>query len=361
MNSSPPPALSASAPSGLRRILPRLAVSLLMAGAFAWALNRGGLPLSPPATALPHLRWWAVPAFVALTSLGIYFRTYRWVYLLRPISPRVQASRAFGASLVGYGAVFFAPLRLGEVVRPYLMAQDGEITFAQGLGTVAAERIIDGLVMVLITAVALASSKPISPLPDHVGSLPIPVSMVPGALISATVLFTLAFAAMAGLYATRGWAAGFTRRALGRFSPRLAELLARWIERLAQGFAFLPSWRSTGPFLRDTVLFWLVGGAAQWALLRGVGLTPTLAESSVTMGVIALGSLLPAGPGFFGAYQVATYTSMAMYFAAGDVTTLGAMFVFTSYASHVVLCGLSCVLGFWLLSRPPRAPAALEA
>src|SRR5437870_365813 len=114
----PPPA----PPTRLRRAAPRLLVSLAVAGAFVWALRRGGLPFAPPANAGRDLRWWGIPAFAGLMLISASLRTWRWVYLLRPLAPNIRPLRVFGVGWVGFSAVFFAPLRLGEFVRPYLIS-----------------------------------------------------------------------------------------------------------------------------------------------------------------------------------------------------------------------------------------------
>jgi uncharacterized protein (TIRG00374 family) len=332
-------------------MVPRAVASLLIAAGFVWALRRGGLPFAPPPRAADQLSWWGVPAFVVLMCGALYFRTARWLYLLRPLAPGLQRWRVFGVGLVGFAAVFFAPLRLGEMVRPYMMSQEDDVTFVQAVGTVAAERIIDGLVLVLFTASALAISVPLSPLPDHVGALPIPVSLVPRTILLASIMFFLAFCAMAGFYFAREPARKLVRVVVGVVSTKLAEICSRMVERLAESFAFLPSWQRSAPFLRDTVLYWTFSGLAQFSLLRGVGLASSVTQGFVTMGVIGLGSLLPAGPGFFGAYQVATYTSLAMFNTEADVVTKGAVFVFASYLTHVALNAASGGLGFFLLAR----------
>jgi uncharacterized membrane protein YbhN (UPF0104 family) len=332
--------------------------SLLIAGGFVWALRRGGLPFAPPAQAMAELRWWCLPAFAALSLVSAFFRTWRWIYLLRPMAPGLRPWRVFGVGLVGFAAVFFAPLRLGEFVRPYLMSREGEVTFVQAVGTVAAERVIDGLVLVLFAAAAFFWSVPLSPLPDHVGALPIPVSLVPHTIFLATIMFTCAFGLMATFYFAREPARKLVRAILGAVSPRLGDLGASLVERLAESFGFLPSWQRSAPFLRNTLLYWGVTGFAYFVLLRGVGISSTIPQAFVTMGVIGLGSLLPAGPGFFGAYQVATYTSLAMYNGEHDVLTKGAIAVFGSYVTHVALNALEGGAGFLILARSPARTAS---
>lgn len=345
-----------ASPSWLRKSAPRIVASLLIAGGFAWALRRGGLPFLPSAEARAELRWWGAPAYAVLCMAAAGFRTWRWIYLLRPMAPSLRPLRVFGVGLVGFSAVFFAPLRLGEFVRPYLMSRDGKVTFVQAIGTVAAERIIDGLVLVLMTAVALSLSTPLSPLPNHVGDLPIPVSLVPHTIFFATLLFSSAFGAMAVFYFAREPAKRIVKAVLGLVSARLATFGASLVERLAESFGFLPSWQRSAPFVRNTLLYWLVNGLGHYFLLRGVGLPSTLPQAFVLMGVIGLGSLLPAGPGFFGAFQVAMYTGLAMYNSEHEVVTKGALAVFVSYLTAIGTNALAGVSGLALLGRTEAEP-----
>lgn len=301
-----------------RRVLVRTVISLLIVAGFVWALKKSGLPLAPEG-ALARVSWWGIAGFVVLISVGWYLRTQRWFYVVQPLSSELRPWRVFGIGLVGYAATFFAPLRLGEFVRPYLLSQEGEVTFVQAVGTVAIERVVDGLFVVGLTALALLTSTPLVHLPDHVGGLPIPVSLVPAALKAASAMFVLAFSAMAAFYWLRDTARRVVSRVVGIVSHRLAERCSEMVSHLADSLAFLPSWRRLLPFLRDTALSWFVLALGPYCLLRGVGLDATLPQAFVIIGVSSLGSLLPAGPGFFGAYQVSMYTSLAMFHSEPEV------------------------------------------
>jgi glycosyltransferase 2 family protein len=347
------------APSGpplrsgfVRRVGPRLVASLVTAGGFAWAMNHGGLPLMPPRGSLSGLSWQAMAAAFACMLAAIYFRTARWIHLLRPIAAKVAARPIFAIGLLGGAATFFAPFRLGEVVRPYMLANETkQVTFTQALGTVAAERVLDGLLVVVLTTASLAASTPVRPLPDHVGSLPIPTSLVPAALLSATVLFTVALVGMVALYLLRDRAGAWVRSSVGRVVPSLGERLARTVQRLSLGFAFLSSWRHVVGVLGHTMLFWLGSLSSTWIFLVGVGLSPTPAQACMIGGLMSLGSILPSGPGFFGAYQVAAYTALAMYYAPAQVVSQGALFVFVGYVGLVALNVVSAAAGFALMPR----------
>jgi hypothetical protein len=288
--------------------------------------------------------------------LATYFRTFRWLHLLRPIASELSPGRVLGIGLVGYSATFLAPLRMGEVVRPYLLSRDHEVTFFQALGTVGAERVIDGLFLTVLSVVALLSANEVDPLPTHLGDLQVPVAAIPAALCGALLVFSGALLAMVVFYRSRGWARRVVERSVGLVSLRLSAWVQSTLERLADGLRFLPSRIHLLRFVRDTAIYWGLGIAGQWLLLRAVGLPATPAEACVTMGAMGLGTLIPSGPGFFGAYQLSAFSALALFYPAPAVLSYGAAFVFLSYCAQLSSNVLSLVPGFWLMRRLPSTP-----
>lgn len=338
-----------------RGALPRIAISLLIGGGFVWLLARGGLPLLPPREALQRLPGWTLCQFLVLTVLTAILRTYRWNYLIRPIAPNTQPLRVMGMSMVGFSAIFLLPLRSGEIIRPYLMARDGQVTFMQAAGTVGAERVIDGLVLTSFTFVALSLTTTISPLPHSLGDLPLPIAAVPAAVYSALALFICAFAVMTAFYLARQQARRLTESVVGLVSKRAASWAATTLERIADGLSFLPSKKHSLRFVAATLGCWGLTIVSQWLLLRGLGLDATLAQATTTVGVQGLGSLVPAGPGMFGAYQIAGFSALAMFFPMAQVKLEGAVFIFVTYTAALAFNVLQLVLGFLLMSRVPAA------
>jgi hypothetical protein len=325
---------------------PKLVASLVIAGGFIWAMRRGGLPLLPDPTALAAVSWWAVPAYVVLLMLSFYLRAYRWIYLLRPIA-EVSTRKVLGIGLIGSAAILFAPLRMGEVVRPYMIASR-RISFTQAAGTIAAERVIDGLVISVILFLGLQLSTPLSPLPHHLGKLPLPVAAVPAAAYGALTLFTCAFLAMAVFYWRRDLARRLTRAVIGPFSEKLAGWFTERVEHLADGLKFLPSTKHSLPFLRETLLYWFLNTFSMWVLLRGTGIEASFAQTGVAMGVLGVGILVPAGPGFFGAFQLSIYSALAMFFPEHVVLGPGSVYVFLLYISQLAVSVVGMLVGFWL-------------
>ncbi len=333
---------------------PRILASLAIALGFVWLFKRGGLPLIPPASTLSAVQPGAAAVFAVLTTAAIYFRVHRWVPLLRPVAPDITEQRVVGIGLVGIATIMLAPLRMGEAARPYLLARDGKVTFFQALGAAGAERVVDGLVLTVISAIALTLSTPLSPLPDHLGDVALPVSIIPRAIYIAATVFAGGALALTVFYGARAFARKVTMTLLSPISSKLANFVTGTLERLADGLNVLGSPENRLRFLGETLLYWLCQFVAQWFLMRACGIEGSIAQACVTLGVLGLGVIVPAGPGLFGAFQIGTYSGLALYFPLAILRTSGAAMAFISYAAQLLLNLLSLGLGFWLLARSKR-------
>ncbi len=333
----------------------KLVASLVLGGGIAWVLARGGLPLLPPAAAFASLRPWTVLAYIGSLVAVHTLRAIRWRHLLRPLGD-VSARSVLAVSWIAFGAILLSPLRSGEVVRPYLITKRSTIRVWEATGTVGAERVIDGLLLSILLFVGLQVAVPLAPLPDHVGNLPVPAAAVPRAAYGALTLFVTAFALMGTFFFARDFARRSTFAVIGLVSRRLAERLAGIVERIADGLRFLPSPGHLVPFLCETLAYWAVNAAGVQLLAWGCGLTGiTLAQAAVTVGCLGVGILVPAGPGYFGAFQLATYMALAMYFPEASLIGPGAAFVFFLYVTQVGVHVVAMALGLFLNRVDPRA------
>jgi len=319
----------------VRRHSTKLLVSLACGGAFWLILNRGGLPIVPSDGAFRDMHWWTWAAYACSVALWSTVRAARTRHLLRPIAD-VSTRQVMAISWIGFLAIFVMPFRLGEVVRPALFQHRSNVSFASAAGACGAERIIDGVVLMSILGVSLPLGLPLDPLPDHIGKLPIPVVAVPAAAYTTLLLFVAAFGAMALFFWRRQWARRTTDRVVGLVSKKLATVLAEQVEKLSEGFRFLPSPRHLVPYLIETLLYWGIAAAGMWLLAWGCGIEGmTFTRSCALLGVLGLGIIVPGAPGYFGAFQGAIYAGLALYFAEHVVLEPGAVFVFFLYVTQL--------------------------
>jgi len=124
----------------LRRILQVTSIALLTVfflGLFLWKSNLRDVWRIMLATNL----LWLASAFV-VNWLALVFRTIRWRVLLGgPNPPGFYPT--FFANTTGYMLSTVLPIRAGDVARPALLARRTNVRFAEALGTVLTERILD--------------------------------------------------------------------------------------------------------------------------------------------------------------------------------------------------------------------------
>ncbi|MGB2694796.1 MAG: lysylphosphatidylglycerol synthase transmembrane domain-containing protein [Dehalococcoidia bacterium] len=139
---------------------------------------------------------------LALVALPVYFlgirvRTIRWQYLLRPVA-RISVWRLYPVVIIGLTANNLLPARAGELVRAYILGERENVSKAASLGTIAVDRLFDGLtlipMMVIVALIVGNGAEFPLPLVDvSVGYLGLAVIMAVlfgGAL---AMLFVLAF------------------------------------------------------------------------------------------------------------------------------------------------------------------------
>lgn len=342
-------------PPWRRRALLRLVLSLVAGAVALWLLARGALPLVPSKQALAAVPWWASGGYLLAYASVHWLRAVRWRWLLAPLG-EVSLGRLTRVSFIGFAAIVILPLRAGELVRPLLIRKETSISGWGATGTIAAERVIDGLMVSALLALGLLFATQRSPLPTQIGELKVPVSLIPVGAYLMLALFACAMLAMVLFYARRQLARRLVNLLVGWASPRLGRWISARVEQLALGLGFLPKGRYAVPFTLVTLLYWLGNAAATQLLAVGCGLTGMdFFIALVSMGVLALGILMPNAPGYFGAFQISVYASLALFFPLEQVTSEGAAFVFLQY---VVQTGVTLLaaLGAWLTGHSPDAP-----
>jgi hypothetical protein len=336
----------------LRRHAAKFAASFLITFGIVYTVHKGGLKIVPEGGDFEHVRPWAVPAYVLSLGAVAWFRSVRWRFLLRSIAD-VPKKRLFAVSSVGFAAILLLPFRLGEFVRPYMIRTrpgDGQrpITLTAATSTVVAERIIDGLFLSVVLALALFLVPTVHPLPDRVVGLPVTVAQVRMSGFVMLGLFTSLFVTIAVFYFARSWAHRTTLAIVGKVSMRLAETLAGMAEKFADGLHVFGRGRDALGFLGETTIYWTVNALGMWLLAWGCGVVhadgsaPTFGESCALMGMLGCAIMIPGPPGMLGVFQVGIYSGMTMFYPSSVVTGAGAAYVFLMYASQ---CAFQVVMG----------------
>jgi uncharacterized protein (TIRG00374 family) len=276
----------------------------------------------------------------ALSIVPVHlFRAWRWKYLLRPIGVSLPFRRLMLISTVGFMAILALPFRLGEFARPYYVVREGQSRMSEVLGTVAVERIVDGLIIAILLFVTYLFS--LAP-----GSHAYPPMLAISAWLA--LLGFLGLTAFLG-FALR-WPEATIRLVLAvsflrKISPKFADKLADKLRALIQGFRALGHLRDMLPFLLQTTLYWGANGLGMWLLARLMHLPIPIHAAFAAMAFTGVLITLPNAPGLVGQFHAGIVLALAAYLPESILISVGG-----AYA--IALHGIQFVwyVGFGLLA-----------
>jgi uncharacterized protein (TIRG00374 family) len=304
----------------------KLFVSLAVGAVCVWfALQK--IDLRQTLVVLTEVPLAGVVIYVLTMITTHLFRAWRWDYLLRPLGIRLPLGRLLAISSVGFMAILALPVRLGEFVRPYYVVRSGHSRMSAVLGTVAVERIVDGLVIsILFFGCYLGSGG--------VGySAPLRVA----AWVSLSGFVTLtAFLAFALSFPQRTVKLVLSLTLLAHLAPSLGQRLADKLGALIQGFRVLHEPRNLLPFLAQTVLYWGSNGFGMFLLARAMNLHISLAGAYATMSFTGVVISLPNAPGLVGQFHAGVLAGLGAYLPEAVVRSSGGAYAIALHGIQFV-------------------------
>ena len=335
------------AEAGRGRLVGKIVASLLVTiVCVAYVLR--GVDRSAVVAELKRLTPLAVGMYALTLALTHLFRAWRWEFLLRPLGVSIPMRRLLPISSVGFMAILALPLRLGELVRPYFVARAGHMRMSAALGTVAVERIIDGLAISLLFFGAYVASS--------TGGDRFPAELGVAAWLSLLGFVGLTgFLILALIRTDRAIALGlWPLRKIGVPAQR-REAIGDRIRSVISGFRVLGDGKNLPLFLLQTALYWGCNGVGMWILARQLGLPISLGAAFATMAFTGVVLTLPNAPGLVGQFHAGVKLALLAYLPAALVNTKG-----VAYA--VVLHGLQTVwyVVIGLLSLPLAGGGAMS-
>jgi len=249
------------------------------------------------ADSMTDIQYWLLVPVVGLHAVAWCLRTVRWRILLSPFQP-IPTSRLFTIVMTGAMVNTLVPGRAGEFWRAHTLGRREGLSRATAFGTIVVERVIDGLVLVLIAAVIALAIGPSTSMTILIGSM--------------LVIFVAGLGVIAALAVSDRLGRNLTRALL----TAVPAGYKRWVEdKLA---SFVEGLRGTrdGRVLRAvvgvTALTWIVDAGAYWMLGLAFGLD---VDPHLYLLVVAVGNLAIAVPfsvGAIGPYEFFVQQSLIL-------------------------------------------------
>ncbi|MBC7185897.1 MAG: flippase-like domain-containing protein [Calditrichaeota bacterium] len=279
--------------------------------------------------------WYLLPGVTAL-FVAHWLRALRWRYLLDPIK-RVHVWPLFSALMVGYFANTLLPAHLGELVRAYVIGRREKISGSAAFATIALERVIDMLSLLLITALTLT----LKPFPRTV-AIPDEVTTSGYLMFLATALLFafLLFLKMRTEIALR--LVGLGLRPLGR---RLAERGQRLLRDFVTGLVPLARPSDYAMVALTSVLVWVGYLVNLYCVILAFGLSAHgvgLSAALVVLVITTISIVVPSSPGYVGTYHYLAVLSLSLFGVDKSTALSFAVVAHATAVLTVTLVGMAC-------------------
>lgn len=230
-------------------------------------------------------------------EVSLFLRSQRWRCLLSA-EKDIARLPVFWATSLGYMGNILLPARAGELVRSMIVSRMGSVSTTFVLATTLTERVLDAIILVLVTFFAIASMDVVPPWLSSAATF-----MGAMGVIGVVVLFALPRFQ------------GLLRRVLALL-PLPLTLHNKLVGLMEQFLLGMLSFQHAGRAVRFAgfaAAIWLLDSSLAVVVGRGLNLDISLPQAMVMLAAIGLSSAAPSTPGYVGIYQFVAVTVLASF------------------------------------------------
>jgi len=298
--------------------------------------------LSAVANTLQQAQWGYVAIAAILGIVSTILRAIRWRLILRPIAqvPRIDVWLiSLASSLIN----FVIPIRSGEIARSLFLKQRDSVPVSASLPTVAVDRSLDMLAVLVIGAVGILTGLRLG------GSLTVVLALGAALFLGFATFVILAIFWQERLMRVAEWA---VPRWIGE---KLRGQLLGILGGLMAGFSAIGRQpRSLPPIIGLSFIAALLDAGVFYLLFLSVGnpIPPMVALTGYAL--FAITFIVPGAPGYIGSMEA--FGSLVFGAALGIPQAASASVVLMFHALNALLLGVLGGISIWALGfRPSTA------
>jgi uncharacterized protein (TIRG00374 family) len=268
-------------------------------GSLALWLAFRGLDFGQLLAGLRYVNYPLTAAALLTTLAALVLGALRWQLLFYPDHRQRSFAALFRANVIGQMLNIAIPVRVGEIARIYAVADDGTLSKARVLGTLAVEKALDlaAFALAVVAVLALVALPPDIRLQQHILWI--------GGVGGVVILWTLARRPALCSHAV-GWMVAHLPTAWRRRAERTA---GNFIEGLS---VLHNSWAWLGAIVLTLALVALAASTNYLLFLAfGLRLPPVAALSLLV--VLQVGAVPPSLPGKVGIFHYLTVVALALF------------------------------------------------
>ena len=292
-------------------------VSILALALVAWFLRHANI--ADVWTQVRHARLDLLILGFVFVMATYWARAIRWQYLLTPVGPTTFRT-VLRTTVIGFAALAILPARVGDVLRPYLLARREGLATTATIATVVMERVLDLIAVLTLLAIYVWGFTGDSPLPDRLLN-PVKVSATLAAAVSVLLM------AVMWVLATHPERIGRFAAAAARILPgRLSERVGLLASTFSGGFAATREPRALVLAVLWSFPLWLAIAAEAWAVTVAFGIDMPFAGTFLLQALLVIGVAVPT-PGGVGSYHEAYRIGVTTFFGAPNDRAVAAAIV----------------------------------
>jgi len=267
-----------------------------------------------------------------LVLVSLLIRSIRWAWILNPVV-KIYQRDLFPISSIGIAAITILPLRLGEIVRPFLLTKAKDFSFSLALASIVLERLIDSFMLAGLLSIILI----FAPLP--------PIVITAGKILFLSVL--IIFSVLVAVYVNQEKTKLLMQKLLMYLPDNIKNTLITIFDKFFEGMSILSTPSEILKIISVSIILWLIYGliAFNMFFFHNFDL-PLIAAFSVVL-ITFLASSLPAAPGFLGTFQYGCFLALTSYGINSDDAA------FFSITYYFVMIGMNIFVGLFFFLRSP--------
>ncbi len=233
------------------------------------------------------VNYWYLFGAVVLQLTSVWVRALRWKWLLAPIK-NIPTKLLFDATMIGYFGNNVLPLRMGELLRAYVVSNNTSISTSKVIGTLIVDRILDFLAVIILAIFFLFFSDLID---------------IPRWIVIFSIILVLALFMAILIIGNKNPNWESIKKQKKIFQSKVGSRLYDIITNIISGLSVLNKASNKIGIYSFIVILWSMYYISFLLIFKGVNLELSIMDAGVLYVLLTLSISIPAAPGYIGTYH----------------------------------------------------------
>jgi len=236
---------------------------------------------------LRGVNYWYLIGAMAIQLTAVWLRALRWKWLLSPIKI-VPLWTTFNATIIGYFGNSVLPVRMGELLRAYIVANNSTLSVAQVIGSLIVERMLDILGVVILALIFLLNFDIID---------------IPNWFIFSIVLITIILFGILFLISSKKNNWEFIKQRKYLFQSKIGLKIYTIFKNIITGLSVINNAPNKIGVYGFILVLWGMYYLSFIFVVNSINLGLNWVDSGVLFLLLSLAISIPAAPGYIGTYH----------------------------------------------------------